>query len=155
MNIKTEIITTLAAIVILCSCSSSKVATDTTMTEQTDAAFQRTCQFDLSISRLVASTDSNWTHIVIFDTSKPVVQGTILPPVKAYIERGSKTEMTIADTVTAEKIDTTKVQVAKRVEVQHSVKTKNESVVTQWRRLIAAIAVVILLLLLWNSKKQN
>ena len=101
----------LAAMVNLCSCSSYKKSVHTQTSEQTDTAFQRTRQLDLSVSRLVASKDSGWSRIVIFDTSLPALELTGLPPVKAIIETGSKRQETTEETSLAQDNDSTSVEI--------------------------------------------
>ena len=101
----------LAAMVNLCSCSSYKKSVHTQTSEQTDTAFQRTRQLDLSVSRLVASKDSGWSRIVIFDTSLPALELTGLPPVKAIIETGSTKQETTEETSLAQDNDSTSVEI--------------------------------------------
>ena len=101
----------LAAIVNLCSCSSYRKSVHAQTSEQTDTAFQRTRQLDLSVSRLVASKDSGWSRIVIFDTSLPSLELTGLPPVKAIIETGSTRQETTEETSLAQDNDSTSVEI--------------------------------------------
>ena len=101
----------LAAMVNLCSCSSYRKSVHTQTSEQTDTAFQRTRQLDLSVSRLVASKDSGWSRIVIFDTSLPALELTGLPPVKAIIETGSTKQETTEETSLAQDNDSTSVEI--------------------------------------------
>ncbi len=101
----------LAAMVNLCSCSSYRKSVHTQTSEQTDTAFQRTRQLDLSVSRLVASKDSGWSRIVIFDTALPVLELTGLPPVKAIIETGSTRQETTEETSLAQDNDSTSVEI--------------------------------------------
>ena len=101
----------LAAMVNLCSCSSYKKSVHTRTSEQTDTAFQRTRQLDLSVSRLVASKDSGWSRIVIFDTSLPALELTGLPPVKAIIETGSTRQETTEEASLAQDNDSTSVEI--------------------------------------------
>ena len=101
----------LAAMVNLCSCSSYKKSVHARTSEQTDTAFQRTRQLDLSVSRLVASKDSGWSRIVIFDTSLPALELTGLPPVKAIIETGSTRQETTEETSLAQDNDSTSVEI--------------------------------------------
>ena len=101
----------LAAMVNLCSCSSYRKSVHTQTSEQTDTAFQRTRQLDLSVSRLVASKDSGWSRIVIFDTSLPMLELTGLPPVKAIIETGNARQETTEETSLAQDNDSTSVEI--------------------------------------------
>ena len=101
----------LAAMVNLCSCSSYRKSVHAQTSEQTDTAFQRTRQLDLSVSRLVASKDSGWSRIVIFDTSLPALELTGLPPVKAIIETGSTRQETTEETSLAQGNDSTSVEI--------------------------------------------
>lgn len=101
----------LAAMVNLCSCSSYRKSVHTQTSEQTDTAFQRTRQLDLSVSRLVASKDSGWSRIVIFDTSLPMLELTGLPPVKAIIETGSTRQETAEEASLAQDNDSTSVEI--------------------------------------------
>lgn len=101
----------LAAMVNLCSCSSYRKSVHTQTSEQTDTAFQRTRQLDLSVSRLVTSKDSGWSRIVIFDTSLPMLELTGLPPVKAIIETGGTRQETTEETSLAQDNDSTSVEI--------------------------------------------
>ena len=101
----------LAAMVNLCSCSSYRKSVHTQTSEQTDTAFQRTRQLDLSVSRLVASKDSGWSRIVVFDTSLPSLELTGLPPVKAIIETGSTRQETTEESSLAQDNDSTSVEI--------------------------------------------
>ena len=101
----------LAAMVNLCSCSSYRKSVHTQTSEQTDTAFQRTRQLDLSVSRLVTSKDSGWSRIVIFDTSLPSFELTGLPPVKAIIETGSTRQGATEETSLAQGNDSTSVEI--------------------------------------------
>ena len=101
----------LAAMVNLCSCSSYRKSVHTQTSEQTDTAFQRTRQLDLSVSRLVTSKDSGWSRIVIFDTSLPALELTGLPPVKAIIETGSTRQETTEESSLAQDNDSTSVEI--------------------------------------------
>ena len=101
----------LAAMVNLCSCSSYRKSVHTQTSEQTDTAFQRTRQLDLSVSRLVTSKDSGWSRIVIFDTSLPSLELTGLPPVKAIIETGSTRQETTEESSLAQDNDSTSVEI--------------------------------------------
>lgn len=101
----------LAAMVNLCSCSSYRKSVHTQTSEQTDTAFQRTRQLDLSVSRLVTSKDSGWSRIVIFDTSLPALELTGLPPVKAIIETGSTKQEATEETSLAQNNDSTSVEI--------------------------------------------
>ena len=101
----------LAAMVNLCSCSSYRKSVHARTSEQADTAFQRTRQLDLSVSRLVASKDSGWSRIVIFDTSLPALELTGLPPVKAIIETGSTRQETTEETSLAQDNDSTSVKI--------------------------------------------
>ena len=101
----------LAAMVNLCSCSSYRKSVHAQTSEQTDTAFQRTRQLDLSVSRLVTSKDSGWSRIVIFDTSLPALELTGLPPVKAIIETGSARQETTEETSLAQDNDSTSVEI--------------------------------------------
>ena len=101
----------LAAMVNLCSCSSYRKSVHAQTSEQTDTAFQRTRQLDLSVSRLVTSKDSGWSRIVIFDTSLPALELTGLPPVKAIIETGGTRQETTEETSLAQDNDSTSVEI--------------------------------------------
>ena len=101
----------LAAMVNLCSCSSYRKSVHAQTSEQTDTAFQRTRQLDLSVSRLVTSKDSGWSRIVIFDTTLPALELTGLPPVKAIIETGSTRQETTEETSLAQDNDSTSVEI--------------------------------------------
>ena len=105
------IVLLLAAMVNLCICSSYRKSVHTRTSEQTDTAFQRTRQLDLSVSRLVASKDSGWSRIVIFDTSLPMLELTGLPPVKAIIETGSTRQEATEETSLAQDNDSTSVEI--------------------------------------------
>ncbi len=101
----------LAAMVNLCSCSSYRKSVHARTSEQTDTAFQRTRQLDLSVSRLVTSKDSGWSRIVIFDTSLPALELTGLPPVKAIIETGGTRQEATEETSLAQDNDSTSVEI--------------------------------------------
>jgi len=114
----------LAAIVTLCSCSSSKKSVTTLTEEQTDTAFQRTRQLDLSISRLVTSKDSSWSRIVFYDTTLPVVESTGFPPVKAIIETGNMSNYKSEDNSEVQKADS--LSYTSNTEIETIEKKENE-----------------------------
>lgn len=142
----------LAAIVTLCSCSSYKQSVHTQTSEQTDTAFQRTRQLDLSISRLVTSRDSGWSRIVIFDTSLPVLELTGLPPVKAIIETGNVRQEETEETTSVQDNDSTSVEIHTESQKEEDKDTEVEVGDTKpinwllWGLLLGGCAVIAIIL---------
>ena len=114
----------LAAMVNLCSCSSYRKSVHAQTSEQTDTAFQRTRQLDLSVSRLVASKDSGWSRIVIFDTSLPMLELTGLPPVKAIIETGNAKMEETSETAITQTSDSVSAELHREIERKEDSKEK-------------------------------
>lgn len=123
----------LAAMVNLCSCSSSKKVTKTDIVEHTDAAFQQTRSLDLNIAKLVSSQDSTWIRIVFFDTNLPVLDNG-LPPVKAIAEGGSLKQKDEQTDTSIQRNDTTSIQENNNIE-HHNDETieKDTKWFTDWK----------------------
>ena len=110
---------------------------------------------ETNIDELLEQIDNIETEIVLFDTDKPVVDSTGLPPVKAIVRQKAKTEA--KQTTAKQEKQKSEAQVEKKIDDRSTEEvasvTETEEKATWWetlkKHLMRIILIPVILIVIW------